>query len=99
MAVKHSEKADLGPLYIKLLLALGLQNIKDNANPVLVVLPNDALIGVGRIGLYHSALLLTGLGWFVVLQLDGLGVQHWWVFSKEQGLHLHELDVFVSLLT
>lgn len=99
VAIEDAEEANLGPLDIEMRLVFGFEDIEDDANSVFVVVPDDALVGVGGVGLDDPALLLTGLGGFVVLQLDGLGIQHWRVLSEEQCLDLYELDVGVLVLT
>jgi len=73
VAIKDPEEADLGPLTLPLLI-LGLQNIEYNGDPVFIVLSDDTLIGVGRVGLHDSALLVRCLCHLVVLELERLGI-------------------------
>ena len=48
MTIIHSEERALRPC-LNLLLALGLDDIEDDGNPVLVVITDDTLICVGRV--------------------------------------------------
>ena len=75
------------------LLELRLYDIEYDGDSVLVVVSDDALVSVRSVGLDHAALLLRRLRRLVVLQEERLRVQHRRVLSKEQRLHLHELDV------
>ena len=93
VTIEDTEEADLGPLDLKVLLALGLQYVQYDGDSVLVVVSDDALVSVRSVGLDHAALLLRRLRRLVVLQEERLRVQHRRVLSKEQRLHLHELDV------
>jgi len=47
MAIKHSEEADLWPLNFDVAFVFRLENIKDNAYSILVVVSNNTLVGVG----------------------------------------------------
>ena len=68
VTIKHSEEADLRPLDVRVLLALGLQDVQDDGHPVLVVVTNDALVRVRGVGLDRPTLLLRGLCWLVIFQ-------------------------------
>lgn len=46
MAVEDSKKADLRPIYVLGNLILWLKNVEDYANPILVVVSNNSLVGV-----------------------------------------------------
>jgi len=46
MAIEHSEKADLGPLYVEVLLRFWFEDIQNDRNSVLVVVSNYTLVGV-----------------------------------------------------
>ena len=98
MAIEDSEEADLRPLDVEVLLVLGLQDVQNDGDAVFVVIPYDSLIGVGSVALDDSTLLLAGLRWLMILQLDRLWIEWRWVLAEEQGLHLDELDVGVLLL-
>lgn len=97
VAIEHAEEADLGPLDVELGLVLRFQDVENNADAVLIVLPNNALIGVGRVTLNDATLLEGSLGGLVILEEQGLRVQHGWVVPKQKLLHLNELDVGVIL--
>ena len=98
MSIKHTEEADLWPLNVNVGFVLGLQNVENDANSVLVVVSYDALVGVGCIWFNDATFFLACLGRLMVLQLNGLGVEWCWILTEEKGLHLHELDVAVFLL-
>ena len=68
VTVKHSEEADLRPLDIRVLLALGFQDVQDDGYPVLVIVTNYTLVRVGGVGLDRPTLLLRGLRWLVIFQ-------------------------------
>jgi hypothetical protein len=95
VSIKHPKKAHLGPLNTRRQLFLfGLQDVQNNAHPVFIVFSDDALVGVSSVGLYVPALLLRGLGWLVILQVNLLWVLQRRV-SKEQRLNVHKLDAWV----
>jgi len=98
VAVEYSEEANLRPLDIEVLLVLWLQDIQNDRHAVLVVVSDDSLVRVRRIGLDDATLLGTCLRWLVILQLNCLRVQRSRVLTKEQRLHLHELYVRVLRL-
>lgn len=58
MAIEHAKKANLGPLHCQILLALGLEDVKNNGDTILVVVANDSLVGIGCVTLDHATLLL-----------------------------------------
>ena len=95
MAIEDAEEADLWPVDVNVAFVLGLQDVEDDGNPVLVVVSDDALVGVGGVGLDDSTFLLTCFRRLMVLQLNRFWVQCSRVFSKEQSLHFDELDVRV----
>ena len=95
MPIEHAKETDLGPLYIQVLFALRFENVEDDGDAVLIVIAYNALVGVGGVGFNHTALLLRGFRGLVILQEERLGVEHGWILAKEQGLHLHELNVAV----
>lgn len=97
MSIEHTEEAYLRPLDFDIAFVFRFQNIKNNANSVLVVVSNDSLICIGCIRLDNTAFLLTRLRWLMVLQLDGFWVQWSWVLSKKQRLYFYELDVLVFI--
>ena len=49
MAVEHPEEADLRPFNLEVRFVLGLQNVKDDAYPILIIVSNNPLISIGRI--------------------------------------------------
>ena len=83
MPIEDSKKADLRPLNVEVLLALGLQNVENNGHSVFVVVSDNALISVSCVRLDNSTLLLRGFGWLVILQKEGLWVQNGRIFSKK----------------
>ena len=68
VTIKHSEEANLRPLDVQVLLALGFQDVQDDGHPILVIVTNNALVRVGGIGFDRTTLLLRGLRWLVILQ-------------------------------
>lgn len=82
MAVEHAKEADLWPLDFNIAFVFRFQDIKNYTDSVLVIVSNDSLICIGSIRLNYTAFLLTGLGWLMVLQLDGLWIKWSWVLSK-----------------
>ena len=56
------------------------------------------MISVGGIRFDNSALLLTGFGGLMVLQLDSFGGKGWRVFTEKKGLDLNELNVRILWL-
>jgi hypothetical protein len=49
MAIKDTKEANLWPLNVNMSLALRLENVQDDAHPVLIVISDDPLVGVGSI--------------------------------------------------
>lgn len=49
MSIKDSEEADLWPFELQMRFVLGLQNVENDADTVLVVVPDDALVRVRRV--------------------------------------------------
>lgn len=82
MPVKHSKEANLWPLNVQLGLALGLKNVKNDADAIFVVLTNNTLVCVGSITFNDSTFLSAGFSWLMVLQKELLRVKHWWVFTE-----------------
>ena len=56
MTIIHSEERAFGPC-LNLLLALGLDDIEDDGNPVLVVITDNPLIRVGRVSVNDAVSL------------------------------------------
>ena len=44
MTVEYSEEADLWPLNINILLIFRFQNIKNNTDPIFIIITNNALV-------------------------------------------------------
>ncbi len=57
VAVKDSKEADLRPIPLPVLV-LGLQYVQYYADSILIILADNALVGVGSIGLNYAALLV-----------------------------------------
>jgi hypothetical protein len=98
MAIKNSKKANLRPLDVQISLVLWLEDIQNDGNSILIVVSDDSLVGIGRIRLNDATLLLRGLRWLVILQLDGLGVERRGVLSEEKSLNFHELNICIFAL-
>jgi hypothetical protein len=97
MAVKDTKEAHLRPIALPMLI-LGLQDIQDNTDSVLIVLSDNALIGIGSIGLDYAALLVRSLGNLMVLQLKCLRIKWDWVFTKQKGLHIYKCYIGRTLV-
>ena len=54
MSIIHTEEAAPGP--VLMLSRLRLEDVEDDADPIFVVVPDDALVGVGCIGAYDAVL-------------------------------------------
>lgn len=57
MAVEDSKEADLRPVPLPVLV-LGLQYVENYTDSVLVILADNALVGIGSVGLNYAALLV-----------------------------------------
>lgn len=95
VAVEDSKETDLGPVNLKMTLVLRLEDVQDDADSVLVVVADDALVGVCCIRFYDSAFLLARLCGLVVLQVDRLGIKLDWVVTEKQRLNFNELNIRV----
>lgn len=93
MPVEDSEEANLWPFDVQMRLILRFQDIENDADPILVVISDNPLVGVGSIRFNNTALLLAGFSGFVILKLDGSWVKLYRVVSEKESLYLHELDV------
>lgn len=89
MAVENPKEANLGPFTFPYLV-FRLKYVQNDADPVFIILANDSLISISSICLHDAALLVGGLGHLMILELEGLRIQHHWVLSKEQGLNVDE---------
>ena len=61
MAVKDTEEAALGPV-LDVFFRWWLHDVQDNGYPVLIVVPDDALIGVCRIAHDDTIFANTAFG-------------------------------------
>ena len=95
--IKDTEEADLRPLNLQVLLALRLQDVQDDRNSVLIIVSDDALIGVCGVRFDDSTLFLGGLRRLVILKKECLWVQDGWILAEKECLDLDELDVGVLL--
>ena len=93
MAIEDSEETDLRPFNVQVCFTLWLEDVENDRDSVLIVLSDDALVRVGRVRLDQATLLLRGLRGLVVLKEQRLWVQNGRVFSEEERLDFHELDV------
>ena len=95
MAVENAEETDLRPFHVHVLFALGLEDIQDDRDAILVVISDDALVGVGCVALYQSTLFLRSFGGLVIFQKERFRIEHRWVFTEKQSLHLDKLNVTI----
>ena len=96
--IKDSEEANLRPLDVQVHFVLWLEDVENDRDSILVIVPNDALVCVCGIRLDDATLLLRGLSRLVVLELNRFRIQRGRILSKQKGLHLNELDVGVLRL-
>lgn len=97
MTVENAEKANLRPLDVQVLLALGLQDVQNDGHAVFVVVPNDSLVGIRGVTLYNSAFLLRRFRRLMIFQKERFRIEHRWIFAEEERLDLYELNVVVVL--
>ena len=76
MTIEDTEEADLGPIYCQVLFAFRLEDIKNYRDSILIVVPNNTLIRVCCVAFDQATLLLGGLSGLVILEKEGLGIQH-----------------------
>ena len=82
MAVEDSKEADLRPVPLPVLV-LGFQYVEYYADSVLIIFADNALVGVGSIGLNYAALFVGGFGHLMVLELEGPRVKRHRVVPEE----------------
>ena len=68
MAIIDGEEGAPRPLIHH--LELGLDNIEYYTNTVFIIIPDNALMGIGRIAAYDSVLLASELGWMIALNVS-----------------------------
>lgn len=73
MSIEDPEESAFGPALT--FLTRRLHYVKDYGNSVLVVVPDNALIGVGRVASNDTVLADRALGLLEVGQLHGVGVR------------------------
>ncbi len=95
MAIEDTKEAYLGPLRCYVGFALGLENVEDYGDPVLIIVPNNALVRIGSVRLDHATLFLRCLRRLVIFQEKCFRVQNGRVLSEEQCLDLDELDIAI----
>lgn len=83
MAIKDAKETDLGPIHTQILLAFWLEDVEDDRDSVLIVVPNYALISVRSVRFYNATLLLRSLRRLVIFQKEGLWVQYRWVLAEK----------------
>jgi len=72
MAIIDPEEGALGPAVLLHVLAFGLHYVQNDGHPILIIVPNDALVGVGSVGGDDAVPLAGVLGWLIVLQQETL---------------------------
>ena len=83
VSIEDTKEAYLWPFCSDVCLALRLEDVQDDGNAILIVVSNDALIGIGCVGFDHAALFLRGLRWLVILQKERLRIQNGRILSEE----------------
>lgn len=95
VAVENAEETYLRPLNVHMLLAFGLEDVQDDRDAILIVISDDALVGVGCVALYQSTLFLRSFGGLVIFQKERFRIEHRRVFTEKQSLHLDKLNVAI----
>lgn len=75
MAVKDSEKAAFRPI-LNVFLGWRLHNVQNDTDPVLVVVSDYTLVGIGSVAHDESILTNTAFGRLPAWQVENGGV--WW---------------------
>ena len=83
MSIEDSEKAALWPV-LDILLGLWLHDVEHDADPVFVVVPDDALVRVGCIADDVAGLSDAALGGLPERQVDR-GRLRWRAIAEQQG--------------
>lgn len=91
MAVEHTEEAALGPV-LNIFLGRWLHYVKDNADPILVVVSDDALIRVRSVTHDETILAHTTLGRLPARQVESAWVGRGSV-AQQQLLNVEGLVV------
>ena len=82
VTIKDAKEADLRPLNVEVLLALGLENVEDDRDTILIIITNDSLISIGSIRFNNSTLLLGCFCRLMVLEEECLWIENGRVLSK-----------------
>ena len=79
MAIVNCEERASGPFVY--LFELRLNNIKNNRNPIFIIIPNNTLMGISCIGAHHPIFFTGEFGWVVWLDVTiYLLLLHFYVF-------------------
>lgn len=92
VAIENTKEAALRPI-LDILLRRWLHDVEHNADPVLVVVPYDALIRVGRVPHDETVLAHTALGRLPARQVQGPWVGRRTV-TQQELLDVQRLVVF-----
>ena len=95
VSIEDTKEAYLWPFCSDVSLALGLEDVQNNGDAILIVVSDDALIGISCVRFDHAALFLRGLRWLVILQKERLGIQNGRILSEEKRLDFDKLDVAI----
>ena len=68
MAIINSEETTLGPLLILVSLGLRFHNIENNGDPILIVISNNTLVGIGTVACDQPISLIRILGILIIRQ-------------------------------
>ena len=86
VAIKYSEKAAFRPIS-NILLGWWLHDIEDNTYPILVIVSDNPLIGIGSISHDVSIFTHTALGWLPHWQIESIWIWRGTI-SEEQPLDI-----------
>lgn len=95
VAVENAEEGALGPVF-DVLFAWRLHDVEDDADSVLVVVSDDALVGVRCVADDWAVLTNTALGGFPLRKIDGRWV-HRWIVRQQESLDVEFLLPAVAL--
>ena len=97
MAIKDTKEADLWPFDLQILLALRLQDVQDDRDPILIIVTDNALVCIGCIRFNYTTFFLRGLSRLVILKKERLWIEYGRIFAEKECLHLDKLDVCILL--
>ena len=83
MPVEYAKETYLWPFNFNITFIFGFQDVENDTDSVLVIIPYDTLVCISGVRLNDAALLLTCLCWLMIFQLNSLGVERRRVLAKQ----------------